>query len=139
MIKDRTVPRLLRLLPALVLVPLFLLGGCAASIADVQSQTPLFQVTVRAPWDQVGACLARAYVDNYQTTYLPVPSQQRAEIAVALAVTDSLTQKKDTLFLLDARGSGPTVVTYRQQTGPMSPNWAREARANVERCGEVRA
>jgi len=124
------VRRLVPLLLALALVP-----GCAASIADVQSQPPLFQITVQAPWDQVGACLARAYVDNYRTTYLPVPSQKRAEIAVALDVSDPLTQKKDTLFVLDVRGSGPTVVSYRQQPGPMSPNWAREARINVERCG----
>ena len=124
--------RLVPLLLALALGP-----GCAASIADVQSQPPLFQITVQAPWDQVGACLARAYVDNYQTTYLPVPSQKRAEIAVALDVSDPLTQKKDTLFVLDVRGDGPTVVSYRQQTGPMSPNWAREARINVERCGRA--
>jgi hypothetical protein len=124
-----------RLLP--LLPPLVLMAGCAASIADVESQAPLFQVTVEAPWDQVGACLARAYVDNYETTYLPVPSQQRAEIAVGLVVTDALTQKKDTLFVLDIRGGGPTVVSYRQQAGPMSPNWARVARANVERCGKV--
>lgn len=123
--------RFLLLLLALVLAP-----GCASSIADVQGQAPLFQITVQAPWDQVGACVARAYADNYQTTYLPVPSQKRAEIAVALLVTDSLTQKKDTLFVFDIRASDPTVVSYRQQAGPMSPNWAREARANVERCGK---
>ena len=122
----------LRLLPTTILA-----AGCAASIADVQRQAPLFQSSVPAPWDQVGACLVRAYVDNYQTTYLPVPSQARAEIAIALIVTDPLTQKKDTLFVLDIRGSNPTVVSYRQQTGPMSPNWAREARANVERCGRA--
>lgn len=124
--------RLVPLLLALALGP-----GCAASIADVQSQAPLFQVTVPAPWDQAGACLARAYVDNYQTTYLPVPSQKRAEIAVALDVSDSLTRKKDTLFVFDIRGDGPTVVSYHQQTGPMSSNWAREARATVERCGRA--
>jgi hypothetical protein len=112
-------------------------AGCAASIAEVEGQAPLFQVTVQAPWDQVGACLVRAYADNYATTYLPVPSQAHAEIAVGLVVTDALTQKKDTLFVLDIRGNGPTVVSYRQQAGPMSPNWARDARANVERCGKV--
>jgi hypothetical protein len=128
----RTMRRLLAMLATLVLA-----GGCAATIAEVESQAPLFQVTVQAPWDQVGACLARAYADNYETTYLPVPSQTRAEIAVGLDVTDALTQKKDTLFVLDIRGSGPTVVSYRQQAGPMSPNWARVARANVERCGTV--
>jgi hypothetical protein len=122
--------RLLPLLPALLMA-----ASCASSIADVERQAPLFQITVQAPWDQAGACIVLAYADRFQTTYLPVPSQKRAELAVALIVTDSLTQKKDTLFVLDIRGSGPTVVSYRQQTGPMSPNWARDARANVERCG----
>jgi hypothetical protein len=131
------VQRLLPLLLAPLLMALVLTPGCASSIADVQSQAPLFKLTVPAPWDQVSACLARAYVDNYQTTYLPVPSQKRSEIAVALAATDALTQKKDTLFVLDIRGGDSTVVAYRQQTGPMSPNWAREARANVERCGRA--
>ena len=122
----------------LLALPTFVLAtGCAASIGEVERQAPVFQITVQAPWDQAGACLVRAYVDNYETAYIPVPSERRAQIAVGFVVTDAATQKKDTLFVLDIRGSGPTVVSYRQQPGPMSPNWAREARANVERCGQV--
>lgn len=113
------------------------MAGCGYSIEEIKSQEASFSVTVSAPWDQVGACLARAYADNLQMLYLPEPSRHRAELVATLVVTGPLSQAKRNLFVLDIVGTGPTTVSYRQQPAPMATSWAREARENIERCGKT--
>lgn len=119
-----------------ILVSIFVLAtGCGPTIDEVRSSPPAFEVTVPASWDLVGSCLARAYADDYQALYLPVPSERRAELTVTLVVTGPLSQAKQNLFALDIRGrDGPTSVTYRATA--RSNNLEQKARAEIDRCGK---
>jgi hypothetical protein len=112
-------------------------AGCGYSIDEIKSQEADFTVTVSAPWDQVGACLARAYADDLQMLYLPEPSKHQAELVATMVATGLLSQAKRNLFVLDIVGTGPTTVSYRQQRAPMAASWAREARERIERCGKA--
>lgn len=111
-------------------------AGCGPTISELRSMPPVFEVTVAAPWDQVGACLAKAYADDYQTLYLPVPSEQRAELVTTVVITGPLSQAKHNLFSMDVKGSGTgSTVIYKANDRPGS-SIERTARANVERCGK---
>lgn len=116
---------------------LVLLSGCGPSIEELRSQPTDFVVTVSAPWDKVGACLARAYADDLQALYLPEPSRQRAELLVTLVVSGTLSDGRNNLFAVEIDGAGPTTVSYRQRRGMMAASWKRKAQENIERCGKA--
>lgn len=113
-----------------------LVAGCGPSVDELRGQPPAFEMSVAASWDRVGSCLTRAYVDDYQTTYLPVPSEQRAELLVTLVATGPISQAKRNMFAFDMKGVGPTVVTFRWDS--TLPNaYERQARKQIETCGKA--
>lgn len=119
---------------------LLLVFGCSAcgpSMAELRTMPPAFEMTVAAPWDRLGSCLTKAYADDYQTLYLPVPSDRRAELTATVIVTGPLSQAKYNLFTMDIKGSDAgSVVTYRANDRQGS-SVERTARANVEQCGKT--
>ena len=114
---------------------LFMVAGCGPTVEELRGQKPTFETTVAAPWDRVGSCLTRAYVDEYQVTYLPVPSEQRAELLVTLVATGPISQAKRNMYAFDMKGAGPTAITLRWDT-TLPGAYERKAREVIERCGK---
>lgn len=98
---------------------------------------PAFEMTVAAPWDRVGSCLAKAYADDYQTLYLPVPSEQRAELVTTVVITGPLSQAKQNLFSMDIKASSAGSVVIYRANDRQGSSIERAARKNVEQCGKV--
>lgn len=116
---------------------LFLAAGLTActTVDEVQKQPVRITMTVPAAWDRTGACLASAY-NSYETLYLPVASEQRAEIIVNMVTTGLLGSIKRTMFVFDIRGGNPTTVIWRRDTY-LHDSFEQEARERIERCGKV--
>ncbi len=111
--------------------------ACGPTISELRTMPPAFELTVAAPWDRVGACLVKAYADDFQILYVPVPSEQRAELVTTVVITGPLSQAKHNLFSMDIKASGTgSIVTYRANDRQGS-SIERTARSNVEQCGKT--
>lgn len=110
------------------------LAGCT-TVEEVQKEPVRITMTVPAAWDRTGTCLASAY-NIYETQYLPVASEQRAEIIVNQVTTGLLGSIKRTMFVFEIKGGTPTTVTWRRDTY-IHDSFEKEARERIERCGKV--
>ncbi len=119
----------------LAAVLVLLVAGCATPLEDVRKEPVRITMTVPAAWDRTGTCLAAAYND-YETVYLPVASEQRAEIIVNQVTTGLLGSVKRTMFLFEVQGGSVTTVTWRRDQH-LHISFETQARERIERCGKV--
>lgn len=120
------------------LAPVFLVSlvvGCATPVEDVRKEPVRITTTVPAAWDRAGTCLASAY-NQFETVYLPVASEQRAEIIVSTVTAGLLGSIKRTMFVFDVQGGSVTTVTWRRDQH-MAGSFETEARERIERCGRA--
>lgn len=112
----------------------FLAAGCGYSVDEMQNQPVRLSLTVPAAWDRVGTCITAAYASDFETTYLPVPSERRSEVLVKFT-GPGIVQYKTAMYVFQIRGGDRTTVDWRAVT----PNQAelRQARERIERCGNV--
>jgi len=110
------------------------LAGCGYSVDEVQTSAPRFTMTVPAAWDRVGNCLATYYsTGDYDTLYLPVASEKRADIIVKM-IGPGIVQYRTVMFLLDVRAAGDgTAVTFRRRDLPARID--DTTRTEIARCG----
>jgi|GEM_PF-4284537 len=120
------------------LAAIWLLVGCTAAcgytVDEVKETEPRFTVTVPAPWDRVGTCIAAAYTGGYQTLYLPVPSDRKAQIIMKM-IGPGIVQYQSIMFVFDIEGGDPTKVTFRRR--PAHSSFDTEAREIIDRCGKT--
>lgn len=116
------------------LLAALLLSGCGYSVDEVKDEKVMLTETVPASWDKVGACLAAKYAGEFQTTYAPVPSEQRAQLITKL-VGPGIIQYQSIMFIIDVKGTGPSTVTYRRR--PMSVGGDQRIRETIIECGKA--
>ena len=109
------------------------LGACATPTVDnIKSEPVAFTVTVAAPWDQVGECIAAYYTKMTLVNYRPVVRDRRAEIIVTMAGNSLM--RTIPIFVFDIRGDDKTTtVTFKRHTSFEA--LGREARDTITKCG----
>ncbi len=110
-------------------------AACGSSVDDVKSSPVHLTVSVPASWDRVGACLTAAYANDLETVYLPVPSEQRAQIITKYA-GPGVIQYKSAAYVFDIAGPGPSTVTVRSPP-PYNESFDRQTKAKIEACGKI--
>lgn len=91
-----------------------LAAGCAPTSEDVQAEPVRFTMTVSAPWDRVGTCLAAFYIGkSLDAHYLPVPSANRAQLIVNYPAAGLAPPQG--MFILDLVGGDRTTVTFKRR------------------------
>lgn len=113
------------------------ISGCGYSANEVAEMPARFTATVPAAWDVVGTCITQEFISGFETTYLPVPSEQRARVIVKL-VGPGIVQYVTITDIIDIKGGQQTAVTWRSRP-PNNASSDKAARDLVERCGKLSA
>jgi hypothetical protein len=110
------------------------LGACATPTVDnIKSEPVAFTVTVAAPWDQVGECIAANYSKIMVVNYRPMVRESRAEI-IPMYVANSAQGMP--MFVFDVRGSNnKTIVTLKRPKVFANAALDGEARGMITYCG----
>jgi hypothetical protein len=110
------------------------IGGCSPSLEEVRQEPLRFSETVPAPWDQVGACLAKVYAGEWPVSYIPTPSTRRAELIVSAPAM--LLHPGSPLFVFEITGEQQTTVVFKRRTFAGGYERAEiQARERVSKCG----
>lgn len=120
-----------------VVLALPLLAACGYSTEEVQDEPVLLTVQVPTAWGAVGTCLAAHYATNFETLYLPVPSERRSKLILKF-VGPGIIQYKSIQAIFEISGADPTTVVFRQRpilvsTAPTE----RAVREVIDRCGKA--
>ena len=108
------------------------LGSCATpTVDDIKNEPVALTVTVAAPWDQVGECIAAYYTKLAVVNYRPVVRESRAEI-ILTAIGNSA--QGTALLVFDIRG-GDKTTTVTLKRPKMFAGLEREARDTITKCG----
>lgn len=113
------------------------LGACGYSTEEVQDEPVLLTAQVSGAWDAVGTCLAAHYATNFETLYLPVPSERRSKLIIKF-VGPGIIQYKSIQAIFEISGANPTTVVVRQR--PILASTApteRAVREVIDRCGKA--
>ena len=115
---------------------LALAAGCGPTSEDVLAEPVRFTITVGAPWDRVGTCLAAFYIGkSFDAHYLPVPSSNRAQLIVNFPAMSL--HPPQGMFVFDLEGGDRTTITFRRRKLIASiESSEQEARAAVTDCAK---
>ena len=113
-------------------VLLLLASGCAPTLQEVRDEPVRFTVKVGAPIDKVGACIVAGFVDDFETVYLPVPSERRSEIILYNAGGFGT---RITMAYFELKGDRETTVLYQRRKVAFASAMEQRAREQVAKCG----
>lgn len=108
-------------------------ASCGYSVDEVKDAPERFNVTVAAPWDKVASCIATAYTNDFETVYLPVPSEQRGEIIVKFS-GPGIVQYKSTMYDFQFVGGSSTKIIFRSR--PPYESAEKRAREAIDKCSK---
>ena len=110
-------------------------SACGYSVDEVQSMPVASEVKVPGSWDAVGTCVATAYTGEYHTSYLPVPSQQRATIIVKM-IGPGIVPYATIMYIFEVAGTADgTTVTLRHRPVGGADAMKAKMKELIERCG----
>lgn len=121
------------------LAAILALAGCATacgySVDEVKNTPVQLRLSVPVAWDRVGSCLAAAYATDFEALYLPVPSEQRAQLIVKY-VGIGIVPYKSIAYIYEISG-GPAAAIVVRSPPPHSEAANRLVRDKVEACGKA--
>jgi hypothetical protein len=109
----------------------FALWGCQTA-DDIRQGPRGFSLVVSATWDKAGTCIASSQLGS---TYLPVPSERRAEVMVIASGLFG-PQEVAWMYQIEESGSG-SKITWLPGGSAFAPLAERRLRQMVERCGKA--
>lgn len=110
-------------------------AACGYSVDEVKDTPVQLRMTVPVAWDRVGTCLAAAYATDFEALYLPVPSEQRAQLIVKY-VGIGIVPYKSIAYVYEISGGPPATITVRSPP-PHSEAANRLVRDKVQGCGKL--
>lgn len=110
-------------------------AGCGYSVDEVKDTPIHLRMTVPVAWDRVSTCLAAAYATDYETLYLPIPSEQRAQVIVKY-VGIGIVPYKSIAYVYEISGGPPAAITVRSPP-PQSEINDRMVRTKIEACAKA--
>ena len=119
------------------LAVLLLMTSCAPTPDDVKAEPIRFTMSVPAPVDRVGTCLASFYLgQSMDAHYLPVPSRNSAQLIVNFPAMGLAPPQGH--FVFDLQGGAQTTVTFqRRKLMAGSESSEQQAKDQLTKCGAI--